>query len=67
MRIKLMGNGKRIENVVSSLCSDCTMKIYHCNSKDSVYCDCMSDIIHFMTEHNIQDIFYLELIEVGDL
>lgn len=67
MRIKFMGNGIRILHVAQSLCSDCTMRIYHCRSEVSMYCDGLADVVNFILEHGFRGIYYLEFIEVGDL
>ena len=65
--IRFMGNGQRIKNVVRTVCSDCTMRIYHIPSQDSSVCDGLYSVVHFMTEHGYKDVFLLELEQRGDV
>jgi hypothetical protein len=65
--IRFMGNGKRIENVMRTVCSDCITQLYHVPSQDSSICDGLAAAVHFMTEHGFKDVFLLELEQRGDI
>lgn len=64
---KFMGNGIRILHVIQSLCSDCTMKIYHCNSKTSFNCCGIHEAVDYITQCGYQDIFFLEISHRGEI
>ena len=65
--IKFMGNGLRIFHVIQSLCSDCSMRIYHVSSKTSFCPASIHESVDFMIEHGYKDVFYLELDKRGEI
>lgn len=69
--IKFMGNGKRIENVIRSLCSGYVSSIYHC--KSGISC-CISrhttelvSAVCFMNSCGYRDVFVLYVAEYKEV
>lgn len=61
MKVRFLGNGLRIKNVLKCVTSNCSYRIYHLKSKQ--FCSDMSYdvILDFMISHGFRDVFYLEI------